>query len=292
VRVLTEDRIRSLLRKFNVTPDKRLGQSFLVNPATALKIIDNANLDSDTTVLEIGGGLGMLSERLAESAGKVYVVEVDKGLVLALRELLEEYPNVNIIQGDALTVDLPEVDRIVSNLPYSISSPITFRLLEEVKFEFAILMYQSEFAKRLIAEPGSSNYSRLSVDAQYLASIEEVMHVSATDFYPVPAVDSTVVRVKVREDGPFARDKSILFWLVHGIYSYPNKVLRKALRIWLKNLKLERKLADDIIGKTAGVVAGTERLRGLNQEKIVILADILLDLIEEGQIPDPRGNSG
>ncbi|MFW9863049.1 MAG: 16S rRNA (adenine(1518)-N(6)/adenine(1519)-N(6))-dimethyltransferase RsmA [Candidatus Thorarchaeota archaeon] len=292
MRLLTEERIRSLLRKFNVTPDKNLGQSFLVNPATSLKIIESANLDSDTTVLEIGGGLGMLSERLAESAGKVYVVEVDKRLVLALREILVNYSNVDIIQGDALTVDLPEVDRVVSNLPYSISSPITFRLLEEVKFEFAILMYQSEFAQRLIAEPGSSNYSRLSVDAQYLASIKEVMQVPATDFYPIPAVDSTVVRVEVRQEGSFAQDKRILFWLVHGIYSFPNKVLRKALRIWMKNLKLERKLADDIIGRTAGTVEGTERLRVLNQEKIIILADIILDLIEEGQIPDPRGNTG
>jgi 16S rRNA (adenine1518-N6/adenine1519-N6)-dimethyltransferase len=289
VRSLTEERIRSLLRRFKVTPDKSLGQSFLVNPVTTRKIIEFANLDSETIVLEIGGGLGTLSEKLAERAGRVYVIEVDNRLVLALHEMLSDYPNVNIIQGDALTVDIPEVDRVVSNLPYSISSPITFRLLEKVKFDFAILMYQSEFAQRLIAEPGSSNYSRLSVDAQYLATIKELMHVPATDFYPVPAVDSTVVRVEVRKDGAFAQDKCILFWLVHGIYSYPNKVLRKALRIWLKNIGQDSQLADEIIGKATGTVEGSDRLRGLDQGKIVALADILLELIEDGKITDPRG---
>ena len=211
MRFLTEDRIRSLLRKYSVTPDRNLGQSFLVNPVVARKIVESANLDSDSRVLEIGGGLGMLSEMLAESAGRVYIVEIDKKLVLALREILSEYSNVEIIQGDALTIDLPEVDRVVSNLPYSISSPISFRLLEEAKFQFAILMYQSEFAQRLFAEPGSSNYSRLSVGIQYLAHIQEVMYVPATDFYPIPAVDSMVVRVDLRTEGPFARDKDILF---------------------------------------------------------------------------------
>ncbi|MGD9382036.1 MAG: 16S rRNA (adenine(1518)-N(6)/adenine(1519)-N(6))-dimethyltransferase RsmA, partial [Candidatus Thorarchaeota archaeon] len=244
MRFLTEERIRSLLRKYNVTPDKNLGQSFLVNPVIARKIVESANLDSDTVVLEIGGGLGMLSERLAEHAGRVYIVEIDERLVLALREILSEYSNVDIIQGDALTVDLPEVDRVVSNLPYSISSPITFRLLEEAKFQFAVLMYQNEFAQRLVAKPGSSNYSRLSVDVQYAAHIQEIMYVPATDFYPVPVVDSMVVRVELRKDGSFAKDKRILFWLVHGIFSYPNKVLRKALRIWFKNLGQDRSLVN------------------------------------------------
>ncbi|MFW9965704.1 MAG: 16S rRNA (adenine(1518)-N(6)/adenine(1519)-N(6))-dimethyltransferase RsmA [Candidatus Thorarchaeota archaeon] len=288
---LTEERIRSLLRKYNVRPDKNLGQSFLVNPVVARKIVDEANLDSDTRVLEIGGGLGTLSEKLAECAGRVYIIEIDKRLVLALREILSDYSNVDIIQGDALAVNMPEVDRVVSNLPYSISSPITFRLLEEGKFQFAILMYQNEFAQRLIAEPGSFNYSRLSVDIQYLARIQEVMNVPATDFYPTPAVDSLVVRVDHRRDGSFARNKSIFFWLVHGIYSYPNKVLRKALRIWFKNLGQEGNLVDEVIERASGTLDGTERLRGLNQELIVILADILLELIEEGEIADPRGKS-
>jgi 16S rRNA (adenine1518-N6/adenine1519-N6)-dimethyltransferase len=289
--VLTEERIRSLLRKYNVRPDKNLGQSFLVNPAVARRIVDEANLDSDTRVLEIGGGLGILSEKLAEYAGRVYIIEIDKRLVLALREILNDYSNVDIIQGDALEVNIPEVDRVVSNLPYSISSPITFRLLEEGKFQFAILMYQNEFAQRLIAEPGSFNYSRLSVDIQYLARIQEIMNVPASDFYPTPAVDSLVVRVDHRRDGSFARNKCIFFWLVHGIYSYPNKILRKALRIWFKNLGQDGNLIDEVIERASGALDGSERLRGLNQESIVILADILLELIDEGKIADPRGKS-
>ncbi|MHA2143420.1 MAG: 16S rRNA (adenine(1518)-N(6)/adenine(1519)-N(6))-dimethyltransferase RsmA [Candidatus Thorarchaeota archaeon] len=288
---LTEERIRALLRKYSITPEKSLGQSFLINPTVARKTVESANIDSSSRVLEIGGGFGMLSEKLAERADRVYVIEIDKKLVLALREILSEYSNVEIIHGDALTMDLPEVDRVVSNLPYSISSPITFRLLEEARFQFAILMYQYEFAQRLVAEPGSSNYSRLSVDIQYLARVREIMHVPASDFYPVPAVDSMVVRVDRRRDGPFAQDKSIVFWLVHGIYSYPNKVLRKALRIWFKNLGQERRLVDEVIERAGSSVEGAERLRTLDQKRIVILADTLLEMIEEGKLADPRGTS-
>ncbi|MFW9846422.1 MAG: ribosomal RNA small subunit methyltransferase A, partial [Candidatus Thorarchaeota archaeon] len=215
----------------------------------------------------------------------------DPGLVQALREVLEEYSNVEVIQGDILTVDLPEVNRIVSNLPYSISSPITFRLLEEAVFEWAVLMYQGEYAHRLLASPGTSYYSRLSVDVQYLAHIEYLMEVPATDFYPFPSVDSEVVRIHRRRNGIFAQDKEVFFWLVHGIYSYPNKVLRKALRIWLKNIEKDKTLVDDIIRRSSGAVDGGERLRSLDQEKLVTLADGVLDLIEEGTLPDPRGKS-
>lgn len=288
---LTEDRIRSLLCKYSIRPDKNLGQSFLINTNVARDIVKSAGVAAESKVLEIGGGFGILSEQLAQKADKVFIIEIDSRLVQALREVLVDYSNVEVIHGDALTVTLPEVDRIVSNLPYSISSPITFRVLEEAVFDSAVLMYQEEFAERLLASPGMSNYSRLSVDIQYLAVIEELMRVPATEFYPTPSVDSKVVRISHRREGVFARDKETFFWVVHGIYSYPNKVLRKALGIWLKNMEQDKSLVDDIIRRSAGVLNGGERLRSLDQEKLVVIADGVFDLIEEGVLPGPRGSS-
>ena len=289
MRPLTEDRIRQMLRKYGVRPDKTLGQSFLVDPEVAREIIRSADLDRETSVLEIGGGLGILSEMIARVAGDVHVVEVDSRLAEALREVLGTYSNVDIIEGDALEVDLPDVNRVVSNLPYSISSAITFRLMNEISFDFAVLMYQKEFAHRLLAVPGTQDYSRLSIDAQYLAKFQHIMEVPAEMFYPVPAVDSVVVKVEPRKDGRFARNQDVFFWLVHGIYSYPNKQLRKALGIWLKNMSEDKNTVDTIIEGVSDALHGNERLRTLNQDKLITLADAILDLIEEGVLGGPRG---
>lgn len=288
MRPLSEDRIRLMLRKYGVRPDKTLGQSFLVDPEVAREIVRSAELDRETSVLEIGGGLGILSEMIARVAGDVHVVEVDPRLAEALREVLGTYSNVDIIEGDALEVDLPGVNRIISNLPYSISSAITFRLMKETSFDFAVLMYQKEFAHRLLAEPGMQHYSRLSVDAQYLAEFQHIMEVPAQKFYPVPAVDSIVVRMESREDGRFARNQDVFFWLVHGIYSYPNKQLRKALGIWLKNVGEDKSVGDMIIENVSDTLRGNERLRTLNQDKLITLADAILDLIEAGVLGGPR----
>ncbi|MFW9799216.1 MAG: 16S rRNA (adenine(1518)-N(6)/adenine(1519)-N(6))-dimethyltransferase RsmA [Candidatus Thorarchaeota archaeon] len=280
-----------MLQKYSVTPDRRMGQSFLADPSTAREIVEASKLDAKTSVLEIGGGFGVLSEMIARVAKRLHVIEVDPGLVRALRDVLGEFENVEIIHGNALDVNLPKVDRIVSNLPYSISSPITFKLLNEMDFEFAILMYQSEFAERLLAEPGSQDYSRLSIGIQYLAHVDEVLHVPAESFYPIPAVDSKVVRIEPRTDGTFAQEKEVFFWVVHGMYSYPNKQVRKALRIWFKNLGHNVDLADEVIRRSSDTLNGTDRLRNLDQDSIVRLVDIVFDLIKEGTLADPRGLS-
>jgi 16S rRNA (adenine1518-N6/adenine1519-N6)-dimethyltransferase len=282
------DDIRRLLKRYNVKPKKKRGQSFLRSHSIARNIVDLAELSEQDDVLEIGGGLGVLTQRIAEKAQQVHVIEIDPNLVKALRDVMKDFTNVNIIEGDALTVDLPNVNKIVANLPYSISSEVTFRILREMEFEEAILMFQKEFASRLVAEPGTHEYSRLTINVQYYAEVEEVLEVSADMFYPVPAVDSTVVRLIPRREGSFARDDSVFHWMIGGIYPYPNKNLRRALRIWFRNLRLDKSLSDDVLKRLDGVLVGDERLRSINLDKLVRLADILLVLIEDGIITDPR----
>jgi 16S rRNA (adenine1518-N6/adenine1519-N6)-dimethyltransferase len=282
------DDIRRLLKRYNVKPKKKRGQSFLISHSMAKDIVDLAELSGQEEVLEIGGGLGVLTRRIAEKARHVHVIEIDPSLVKALHDVAMDFNNVSIIEGDALTVDLPRVSTIISNLPYSISSEITFRILKEMEFEVAILMYQKEFASRLVANPGTSEYSRLTINVQYYTEVQEILGVPADMFYPVPAVDSTVVRMVPRSKGPFARDESVFHWMIGGIYPYPNKNLRKALRIWFRNLRIDKNLSDEVLKRLDGVLKGDERLRSINLNELVSLADVLLELIEIRTIEDPR----
>ncbi|MGY5853503.1 MAG: 16S rRNA (adenine(1518)-N(6)/adenine(1519)-N(6))-dimethyltransferase RsmA [Candidatus Thorarchaeota archaeon] len=290
MRVLPENETRSLLRRYSVKPQKKLGQSFLTNHTIARKIVEQAELGPEDVVLEIGGGLGVLSSKLAKRAGKVYVIEIDPGLVQALKDALHDVDNVTIIEGDALGVALPDINKIVSNLPYRISSEVTFRLLTEVRFDLAILMYQKEFAQRLVAKPCAKEYSRLTIDIRYHADITELFDVSSKMFYPEPAVNSTVVRMVHRTTGTFANDVDVFLWMVRGLYSYPNKQIRKALGIWFRNLGREKNLADNLLGRL-GSIAGDERLRCLSQETLVEMANKVLEMITEGLLDDPRATS-
>ncbi len=291
MRFLFQEEVKSLLRKYSVRPSKKTGQNFLTSQKIARDIVSSANLTKDESVLEIGGGLGILTQWIAQWAKTVYVIEKDVGLVRALREILSELDNVEIIEGDALEIDFPEVDKVICNLPYSISSDITFRLLEQVKFESATLMYQKEFAERLLAEPGSANYARLTIGVRYHVDVAHIMSVPASQFYPVPKVDSSVVCLTPRLAGPFARNPEIFFWLIHGIYSYPNKQLGKALRIWFRNMKLDRALANTLLDRAGASVTGIERLRSLAPDTLITLADCLVEMIEDELVPSPRGKS-
>lgn len=246
-----------------------------------------AGVTKEDTILEIGGGLGILTEELLKVAKHVYVIEIEHGLVNALSHILREYNNLEIIEGDALIIDLPEADKVVSNLPYSISSEITFRLLHELKFKLAVLMFQKEFAQRLLALPGTQDYSRLTVNARYLADFQLLLEVPAEMFYPIPTVDSSVVMMQHRAQGPRAKDDSVFFWTINGIFSYPNKNLRKALKIWLRNIGVSKDLADKIISNCGGVLSGENKLRTLRIEDLIQLSDIVFDLIDANQLPGP-----
>ncbi len=194
--------IRDSLRDAGISPRKIMSQNFLVNSHILERQIDYAAVSEKDSVLEIGGGTGILTERLARKAGHVFCIEYDKMLASYLRKKFKSNENVTIIEGDVLKLDLPKVNKIVANLPYHISSPITFKLLQ-TKFEVAILMYQLEFAKRMIALPKTDDYSRLSANLQYQAEVKIVEKISKGNFYPPPKVDSAIVEIKLRvEDLP------------------------------------------------------------------------------------------
>lgn len=287
MRVLHESEVQSLLRKYSIRPNKERGQNFLTSLRVAQEIVQAANLSSQDRVLEIGGGLGILSDLLSKEVDQLYVIEIDAALVRVLFDRLDECQNVTILHGDALTIDLPDVTKVVANLPYSVASEITFRLMKEVPFEMAVLMYQKEFAQRLLASPESSDYSRLSIDFQYLGTAKRLMEVKAQHFYPIPKVDSSVLAVERRKEGTFAKDDEIFFWFIHGIYSYPNKQLKKALGIWFKLLKSADKV-ETLLQRIPEDIDVSTRLRSLRMQELVRIADAILEMILDDELIDPR----
>jgi 16S rRNA (adenine1518-N6/adenine1519-N6)-dimethyltransferase len=203
---------------------RRKGQNFLVDRNVLLKIADYAKLNTADSVLEIGAGSGNLTEVLSRRAGRVYAVEVDSNLSAGLKGRFE---NVEVIDGDALKVELPDYNKVVSNLPYQISSKITYRLMSR-PFDLAVLMYQKEFVKRLIAEPGDKDYGRLSMVTGYYARAEILDYVSRTAFRPNPRIGSAIVRLCPRKDRPNV-DYDSFARLATGLFSYRRKKLGSAL---------------------------------------------------------------
>ncbi|NYT02310.1 MAG: ribosomal RNA small subunit methyltransferase A [Methanosarcinales archaeon] len=203
---------------------RRKGQHFLVDGAIIDCIVDGAKLSRKDVVLEIGPGTGNLTEALAARAGRVYAVEVDPELA---GELEGRFSNVEVICKDVLRLDLPDYNKVVSNLPYQISSKITLRLLQR-PFDLAVLMYQREFVKRLTALPGSRAYGRLSINAAYYSSVELLCSVPRTAFKPVPNVDSAVVRLRPNLDRPPV-DQGAFEELTRTLFTMRRKKSGKAL---------------------------------------------------------------
>jgi len=185
---------------------KKHGQHLLKNPMIISSIVEKAEIKSTDTVLEIGPGTGNLTVRLLEQAKKVIAVEVDPRMVAELQKRIsasEHKSKLQVLVGDVLKIDLPYFDLVVANIPYMISSPLTFKLLcHRPIFRSAILMYQREFALRLCANPGDELYCRLSVNTQLLAKVTHVLKVGKNNFRPPPKVESSVVRIKPHNPPP------------------------------------------------------------------------------------------
>lgn len=214
---------------------KRLGQNFLIDPNIVRKIVALAELDPNDTVLEIGPGRGILTEALCRTAGRVTAVEVDPRLHAYLSDRQAEFPNLSLVLDDAMAYppeNLPVGTVVVANLPYCLSTPLLFRLLDQRdRFPRMVLMLQDEVADRLVAKPDSSNYGVLSVMAQYAADITKAFKVSAQCFRPRPEVGSAVVLLRTKERRELNPDEEPKFAaLVKAAFAHRRKTLVNSLR--------------------------------------------------------------
>ena len=233
-------RTRQLLAEHGLQLKKRLGQNFLLDPLVLDRIVDAAQISHDIGVIEIGPGIGALTEKLAEKAKQVIAVEIDKRLIPILEKLFQNQIHVTIVQGDALKVDMMDLVHqfehvneiyVVANLPYYITSPLLIHLLKKrFPFKRIVVMIQKEVADRLTAKPGTKDYGSLSVIAQYFSNVEQVFSVPRHVFIPRPNVDSSVVRLDLLDSPPVqVVDEALFFQITRASFAKRRKTLLNAL---------------------------------------------------------------
>ncbi len=236
------EKTKFILKKYKLSANKNLGQNFLINDSVVDKIVDSANITKEDLVLEIGPGLGNLTEFLLEKAGKVIAIELDNRMIEILNDRFSMYDNFEIINEDVLKVDLHELIKnnksleiknvkIVANLPYYITTPIIMKLLEEkLDIESITVMVQKEVADRLIATPGEKLSGAITYCVYYYASSESITIVENNSFIPEPEVDSEVIKLSIRKNPPVdVLDEKMFFKVIKASFMQRRKTLINAL---------------------------------------------------------------
>lgn len=239
--IATSSRTKEIIRKHGFTFKKSLGQNFLIDLSVLDRIIAAASLDKTRGALEVGPGIGSLTERLAQEAGTVVAVELDRRLIPILGDVLSPHPHVSVVHGDILKTDLKQLWEahfagcagvsVVANLPYYVTTPIIMKLLEEhLPIENIVVMVQKEVAERMAAKPGGKDYGSLSIAVQYYCEPELVCIVPGRAFIPPPNVDSAVIKLKRRPE-PAVRvtDEAKFFRAVQTSFTQRRKTLSNNL---------------------------------------------------------------
>lgn len=246
--IATPSRTKEILKKHGFSFKKSLGQNFLIDANILANIVRAANLTYESGVVEIGPGIGALTEQSAKAAERVLAFEIDRRLLPILEETMAPYPNVRIVHRDALTADLYEEMSsyfhegqdiaVVANLPYYVTTPILMKLLEEsLPVRVIVVMLQKEVAERIAAEPGTKDFGSLSIAAQYRAYAETVFTVPKSVFVPQPNVDSAILRLTLREKPPVdVADETFFFQVVKAAFVQRRKTLLNNLSVFFKDV--------------------------------------------------------
>jgi len=233
---------KSLLRKYNIRPKKHLGQNFLIDEGILERIVEAADLNEDSIVVEIGPGIGALTRELAKIAKLVFAIELDENLVKLLRETLAPFKNIEFLHADVLKINFKELPitnyqlpitkiKVVANLPYYITTPILGRLLKSRDiFDEIIIMVQQEVANRMVAIPRIRDYGALSLLVQYYTRPEKAFSIPSNAFFPSPKVDSALVKMGVlpRPAIP-VKNERFFFLLVRAVFGQRRKALKNVL---------------------------------------------------------------
>jgi 16S rRNA (adenine1518-N6/adenine1519-N6)-dimethyltransferase len=235
--IATPEITKQILKKYDLSLKKSLGQNFMTDENVLKKMLDVVKLDTTKGIIEIGPGIGALTQKLAQVAGKVLVIEIDQRLIPVLQEIFHQDSHVKVVHGDILKIDLsawmasefthfPSV-HVIANLPYYITTPILFKLLEsKLPIESIVVMIQKEVAERITAPPGTKDYNSLSIAIQYYCQSDIVSIVPRTVFVPQPNVDSAIVHLQMRQAPPVeVSNEDFFFQLVRDCFAQRRKTL-------------------------------------------------------------------
>ena len=273
--------IRSVMAKHGVTFNKGLGQNFLIDPDICPSMAENADLDENTCVIEVGPGVGVLTAELAKVAGKVLSFELDERLLPVLDETLQEFNNVEIINQDIMKADLKALIEekckgmkiaVCANLPYYITSPIIMMFLEsKLPISSITVMVQKEAADRLCAEVGSRDGGAVTVAVNYYAESKILFFVPKDSFLPPPKVDSSVIKLTLRDKPPvLVKNEEFFFKVVKSAFSQRRKTAENSISAGLSISKAEVKNALEKAGLSA-----TIRAEKMTMEDFATLSEIL-----------------
>ena len=270
--------IKEILSKHGFTFSKALGQNFLVNPSVCPRMAELSGAGQGVGVIEIGPGIGVLTNELCRLADKVVAVELDKRLLPVLGETLAEYDNVKIVNADVLELDLHTLIAeefqgmevvVCANLPYYITSPVIMKLLEDrLPISSVTVMVQKEAAQRICAKVGSRESGAVTVSVNYYAEPELLFGVSAGSFMPAPKVDSAVLRLKIRKEPPVKTDEAAFFKVIKAAFSQRRKVLSNSLSA---GLGLDKATISDMLANAN--VAANARAEQLSLEDFAAIAN-------------------
>lgn len=276
-----------IIQKYQFNFQKKFGQNFLIDSNILDKIVQSAEVTKEDCVLEIGPGIGTMTQYLAEAAREVVAVEIDKNLIPILKDTLSEYDNVTVINEDILKVDLNQIVqdknggrpiKVVANLPYYITTPIIMGLFENhVPLKSITIMVQKEVADRMQVGPGTKDYGALSLAVQYYAKPEIITRVPASCFMPRPNVDSTVIRLERYEEPPvFAKDEKYLFAVIRASFNQRRKTLANGLTN-AGNLGVNRQLVEEALTQMG--LSATVRGEALTLSQFAELSNYLVGKI-------------
>jgi 16S rRNA (adenine1518-N6/adenine1519-N6)-dimethyltransferase len=284
--IATPLRTRAILEKYGFSFKKSLGQNFLIDPNILKRIIDHAQITKETGTIEIGPGIGALTEHLARASKKVVAFEIDQRLLPILNETLSPYDNIEIIHQDILKANVKKVMEekfadirdvmVVANLPYYVTTPIIMKLLEEkLPIRGIVVMLQKEVAERITAKPGTKDYGSLSIAVQYYTTAEVVMTVPKTVFIPQPNVDSAIIRLTLRQE-PAVRmiDEDCFFKVIKASFAQRRKTILNNLTNQLPNGKDQKEAILKALGEAN--IDPSRRGETLTMEEFARLSDALL----------------
>jgi 16S rRNA (adenine1518-N6/adenine1519-N6)-dimethyltransferase len=280
--IATPVRTKEILNKYGFTFKKSLGQNFLIDANVLKNIIGHAGINEHTGTIEIGPGIGALTEQLAIHSDKVVAFEIDGRLLPILDDTLSDYDNVRIVHEDILKADVHKVIQenfkeeqsihIVANLPYYITTPILMKLLREgLPVESITVMIQKEVADRMAAQPNTKSYGSLTIAIQYYTEAKVVMNVPKTVFMPQPNVDSSILKLVTRNEAPVhLEDEDYFFTIVQACFAQRRKTLRNNLSSHFKGI-----LDKDTINDTLDAIGidGTRRGESLDMKEFSVLAN-------------------
>lgn len=280
--IATPTRTRNILQTYHFSFKKSLGQNFIIDANILKNMIDEAAIDKNAGVIEVGPGIGGLTEQLAIHSDRVLAYEIDERLLPVLKDTLCEYENVQITHQDILQSDVSSDIRtyfktgqpihIIANLPYYITTPILLKLIhDKLPVDNITVMIQKEVAERITAEPNTKSYGSLSVAVQYYARPQLTMNISKTVFMPQPNVDSAVLRLTKRREPPVkVVDESYFFALVRASFKQRRKTLRNNLNHFFKG-RLKKDEVSKLLDKSG--IDGSRRGESLDMEEFARLTD-------------------